>query len=463
MGRGAVVVILSDGWDRGEPEVLSAEMARLRRTAHRLVWLNPLAADPAYAPLTQGMHAALPHADDFLPGNSLRSLAALADLMETHRVRALVLAAGRARRFGSPKQLALIDGRPLLAHVLETAAPYDPLVVLGAHADEVRRGVDVGDFIVNDHWAQGQSSSLRIGIAALEPVDRVLVLLGDMPFITREVIEAVLEPGATARATYDGLPGHPVVLDRTVLDRVARSARRRGRPGTARGLHRGRGRPPRRSHRHRHPRPAGDSHEDDADVRGRRPDRGGVGGAQRHRADRPCLPGANITGRDEDGNYTGEFTVKLGPTTANYRGTLKITEADEAARRATLNARGTDKRGQGGATATIINSMESIEGGGTRVTADTDFNITGRLARFGRGGMIEDISNRLLRDFANCLQAQLETPAPVAAAADGPGVAAPAAAPKPAAPVKGGVPVSLRPLGADQAAVRRRQALAEDQ
>ncbi len=82
VGRGAVVVILSDGWDRGDPDLLAAEMARLRRTAHRLVWLNPLAASPDYAPLTQGMRAALPHADDFLPGNSLASLVALADLME---------------------------------------------------------------------------------------------------------------------------------------------------------------------------------------------------------------------------------------------------------------------------------------------------------------------------------------------------------------------------------------------
>ncbi len=82
LGRGAVVVILSDGWDRGEPEELAAEMARLGRTAHRLVWLNPLAADPAYAPLTQGMRAALPHTDHFLPGNSLASLTALAEVME---------------------------------------------------------------------------------------------------------------------------------------------------------------------------------------------------------------------------------------------------------------------------------------------------------------------------------------------------------------------------------------------
>jgi uncharacterized protein with von Willebrand factor type A (vWA) domain len=82
LGRGAVVVVLSDGWDRGDPEVLGAEMARLRRTAHRLIWLNPLAADPAYAPLTRGMVAALPHTDHLLAGNSIASLEALAELME---------------------------------------------------------------------------------------------------------------------------------------------------------------------------------------------------------------------------------------------------------------------------------------------------------------------------------------------------------------------------------------------
>jgi uncharacterized protein with von Willebrand factor type A (vWA) domain len=82
IGRGALVVILSDGWDRGDPELLSAEMARLRRCAHRVVWLNPLAADPRYEPLTRGMQAALPHVDQLIPGNSLASLEALAALME---------------------------------------------------------------------------------------------------------------------------------------------------------------------------------------------------------------------------------------------------------------------------------------------------------------------------------------------------------------------------------------------
>ena len=136
----------------------------------------------------------------------------------------------------------------------------------------------------------------------------------------------------------------------------------------------------------------------------------------------PCLPGAAITGRNDDGDYTGTFTVKLGPTTAAYNGVLKIEDVDETAHRATLQARGTDKRGQGGANATIVNTVTDAGGGTTRVDALTDFTITGRLARFGRGGMIEDISNRMLREFADCLQAKLAAeeatePPPVAPAA----------------------------------------------
>ena len=120
----------------------------------------------------------------------------------------------------------------------------------------------------------------------------------------------------------------------------------------------------------------------------------------------PCLPGAAITDHDEDGTYHGTFQVKLGPTTASYRGTIKIESADESTHTATLKARGTDKRGQGGANATIVNTLSEHDGG-TTVEAVTDFTITGRLARFGRGGMMEDISNRLMRDFATCLSSRL--------------------------------------------------------
>jgi uncharacterized protein with von Willebrand factor type A (vWA) domain len=78
-----VVVILSDGWDRGDPEVLAEEIARLRRCAHSLIWLNPLKASAGYEPLTRGMMAAMPSIDVFMAGNSLRSLEELAEILET--------------------------------------------------------------------------------------------------------------------------------------------------------------------------------------------------------------------------------------------------------------------------------------------------------------------------------------------------------------------------------------------
>ncbi|MCS7276363.1 MAG: VWA domain-containing protein [Dehalococcoidia bacterium] len=78
LGRGAVVIIISDGWDQGQPELLAAEMERLQKRCHRLLWLNPLLGLPGYQPLTRGMQAALPYVDDFLPADSLASLEALA-------------------------------------------------------------------------------------------------------------------------------------------------------------------------------------------------------------------------------------------------------------------------------------------------------------------------------------------------------------------------------------------------
>jgi uncharacterized protein with von Willebrand factor type A (vWA) domain len=82
LGGGAIVLLISDGWDRGEPEVLARETARLQRSCHRLVWLNPLLGSPSYEPLARGMRAALPHVDDFLPVHDLASLEALGRRLE---------------------------------------------------------------------------------------------------------------------------------------------------------------------------------------------------------------------------------------------------------------------------------------------------------------------------------------------------------------------------------------------
>lgn len=78
LGRGAVVLLISDGWDRGEPQLLGDELGRLKRSCHRLVWLNPLLGSAQYEPLTRGMQAALPYIDDFLPVHNLTSLEDLA-------------------------------------------------------------------------------------------------------------------------------------------------------------------------------------------------------------------------------------------------------------------------------------------------------------------------------------------------------------------------------------------------
>jgi hypothetical protein len=85
LGHGAVVLVISDGWDRGDPNLLGAEMARLHRSCHRLIWLNPLLGSPEYEPLTRGMQAALPHCDDFLPVHNLKSLEELAEKLNAVR------------------------------------------------------------------------------------------------------------------------------------------------------------------------------------------------------------------------------------------------------------------------------------------------------------------------------------------------------------------------------------------
>lgn len=79
LSGGPVVLLVSDGWDRGDPSVLRDEVARLQRSSNRLIWLNPLVGTVDYAPLTRGLRAALPYVDDFLPARTLRNLVDLAD------------------------------------------------------------------------------------------------------------------------------------------------------------------------------------------------------------------------------------------------------------------------------------------------------------------------------------------------------------------------------------------------
>jgi carbon monoxide dehydrogenase subunit G len=132
----------------------------------------------------------------------------------------------------------------------------------------------------------------------------------------------------------------------------------------------------------------------------------------------PCLPGAQLT-EVEGEEYRGTVKVKVGPITASFKGTASLVERDEAAHRAVLKAQGRDTGGKGNANATITAQLEPA-GDGTHVKIDTDLNITGRVAQFGRGALA-DVSQKLIGQFAERLESDVlsgngtSAPAPAAA------------------------------------------------
>lgn len=155
----------------------------------------------------------------------------------------------------------------------------------------------------------------------------------------------------------------------------------------------------------------------------------------------PCLPGASISGQGPDGAYEGTFAVTLGSTAAAYDGKLQLTDLDGSKHIAMMRAEGTEKRGNGAASAMIVAKLSEAAAGATLIEVYADYRITGKLARFERGGMIDEIAEKLLRQFSDNLQGMLaraqEDGAPQGAtsgAADStPPAAAPQAADTPAA------------------------------
>jgi carbon monoxide dehydrogenase subunit G len=154
----------------------------------------------------------------------------------------------------------------------------------------------------------------------------------------------------------------------------------------------------------------------------------------------PCMPGAQL--QEVDGNeYRGVVKVKVGPITAQYKGTATLAEVDEAGRRIVLDASGRDTRGQGNAKASIVVTMND-DAGGTRVDVVTDLSITGKVAQFGRG-VLDDVSAKLLRQFVENLErdvlnagaaADVDNPPRVGSPAQDNGVAANGVASAPAGP-----------------------------
>lgn len=119
-----------------------------------------------------------------------------------------------------------------------------------------------------------------------------------------------------------------------------------------------------------------------------------------------ALPGASIEADGVEGVYRGTMRVKLGPVTTEYTGAATLEDADEDERVATFRVQGREVRGQGTATATITNRLVAEEEGATRVIVETELAITGRAAQFGRG-ILEDVSGRLLDQFASRLEAEV--------------------------------------------------------
>ena len=157
-------------------------------------------------------------------------------------VAGLILAAGAGSRYGdSPKLLADLRGRPVLEHAIAAqcavAALERIVVVLGAHAETILQTVDFmrSEPLLCTRWREGISASLRCGSEALVGAERVIVTLGDEPLMTREVIARFLDAPPGARATYDGQPGHPVVLGSEQLRAVMGLAGDRGARDVLRG------------------------------------------------------------------------------------------------------------------------------------------------------------------------------------------------------------------------------------
>jgi CTP:molybdopterin cytidylyltransferase MocA len=141
----------------------------------------------------------------------------------------LILAAGKGSRFGGPKQLAHLHGRPLLEHAVRamTASPVGRVVVvLGSGADDVIAQVDLhgAEPVVCERWEEGQSASLAFGLGELSECDAIVVTLGDLPNLStnaiRRVIAARSDGVEAVRATYAGEPGHPVLLERELFERL---------------------------------------------------------------------------------------------------------------------------------------------------------------------------------------------------------------------------------------------------
>jgi carbon monoxide dehydrogenase subunit G len=122
----------------------------------------------------------------------------------------------------------------------------------------------------------------------------------------------------------------------------------------------------------------------------------------------PCIPGAHVTGRRDDGAYDADVKVKLGPVSMTYRGTVAVEEHDDAERTAKLRAKANEARGQGTAQAAMTMSVAPAGDGTSNVAVSTDLLVSGRVAQMGQG-IMQDVATRMIGEMAKNMEAMLTT------------------------------------------------------
>jgi carbon monoxide dehydrogenase subunit G len=162
-----------------------------------------------------------------------------------------------------------------------------------------------------------------------------------------------------------------------------------------------------------------------------------------------CMPGAELGEVVDPDTFKGRVRIKVGPITVAYNGTARITEKDDAARRAVLSADGRETTGPGSARATATMTVAEALAGST-ITLATDYTVAGRVANFGRGVM-EDVSRRLVSQMADCIKQHLEAPVAAEPAPDGAAAADGAAAVAAARPAPETRPAPATPVSPPQA------------
>lgn len=170
----------------------------------------------------------------------------------------------------------------------------------------------------------------------------------------------------------------------------------------------------------------------------------------------PCMPGAELTEVVDERTWKGRVTIKLGPVSLSFAGTVEMTERDDDAHRVVLKASGMEQRGKGAATA-LVTSWLVPSDLGTRVRITQDITVSGAVAQFSRG-MMGDVSSRLTKQFADCLKANMEAESVTAGAPGGagsPGSTAEAPGPSPAQTPAAArpAPVTAKPVGGIRLAV----------